>query len=177
MFFILFPTSPTYSNICRKERRRSAHIVPFWLATPADSNLGRQAHNFKVRPQTTVSFTTALCEVRYHFSQLLLKQQIACHAIRRFCFNVIRFLSLIEAIIRDLNAIDVRVECVCRIIGMLGVWSVILAAVDADFGVRLRLRAPETVAFAVVDLRIIKPERKAVVFGNCFPMFDGSCRT
>ena len=57
---------------------------------------------------------------------------------------------------------------------MLGVWSVILAAVDADFGVRLRLRAPETVAFAVVDLRTIKPERKAVVFGSCLPMFDGS---
>lgn len=56
---------------------------------------------------------------------------------------------------------------------MLGVWPVTLAAVDADLGVRLRLRAPETVAAAVVDLRTIKPERKAVVFGNGLPMLDG----
>lgn len=107
------------------------------------------------------------------FSQLFLKEQVACRAIRRFCFNGIRFLSPIEATIRDLNTVEVRVECVCRIIGMLGVWPVILAAVDADLGVRLRLRAPETVAVAVVDLRTIKPERKAVVSGNGLPMFDG----
>ena len=56
---------------------------------------------------------------------------------------------------------------------MLGVWAVILAAVDTDLGVRLRLRAPETVTFAVVDLRTIKPERNAVVLGHCLPMFDG----
>jgi hypothetical protein len=99
-------------------------------------------------------------------SQLLLKQQVACHAIRRFCFNGIRFLSLIEATIRDLNAIDVRVECLSWIIAMLGVCPIILAAVDADFWVRLSLRAPETVAFAVVDLLTIKLERKAVVFSE-----------
>jgi hypothetical protein len=59
--------------------------------------------------------------------------------------------------------------------GLLGAlaWPIILAAVDADFGVRRRLRASETLAFAVVDLRTIKPERKAAIFGNCLPMFDG----
>jgi hypothetical protein len=57
---------------------------------------------------------------------------------------------------------------------MLGVCPIILVAVDADFWVRLRLRALETVAFAVVDFRTIKPERKVGVFGNCLPMFDGS---
>jgi hypothetical protein len=49
---------------------------------------------------------------------------------------------------------------------MFGVCPIILAAVDADFWVRLSLRAPETVAFAVADLRTIKPERKAVVFSQ-----------
>jgi hypothetical protein len=47
--------------------------------------------------------------------------------------------------------------------------SIILAAVDAGFWVRLRLRALETVAFAIVDLRTIKPERKAGVFGTVCP--------
>ena len=56
---------------------------------------------------------------------------------------------------------------------MLGVWPVIFAAVDADLGVRLRLRAPKTIAFAVVNLRTVKPECKVVVIGHRLPMFDG----